>query len=90
MSFRGKNVLPTTILREAEKFIIRDRVQAVWLDHRSVNLLPSTASVQISNDDLHISLRTAVKLLFQLRVECLLIAVGCFFVWAMHVKDVVP
>ena len=32
---------------------------------------------------------TAIELLLQLRVECLLIAIGCFFVWAVHVKDVV-
>ena len=60
--------------------VVRDGMQAVWPNHRSVHLLPFNASVQIPNDDLHISLRTAVALILQLRVEYLLLAVGCFFV----------
>ena len=52
MSFRGKNVLRTTIPREAAKLqplavVIRDGVQAAWPDHRSVHLLPSNARLVI-------------------------------------------
>ena len=64
-------------------------MQAVWPDHRSKHFLPSNMSVHVPDNDFHISPQIAVVHLLKLRVESLVLVIGSFLVWAVHVDDAV-
>ena len=69
--------------------VVGNGVQAVWSDHWSKHFLPFKLSIHVSDNDFHVSPRTAAVHLLKLRVECFFLIVGSFLVWAVHVDDAV-